>query len=335
MKKTFYLFYLICVAALAATPARAADKFVLQLKWVHQAQFAGYYAAQEKGFYAEENLEVEIRARGPKSPPPAEFAKNGEADVVVEWMPAALLAREEGIPLVNIAQPFKYSAAGITCLRAAGIKTLDDLRGKRIGHWPGPDKLQIEVLLDKLEIPVFIAAIEGGGVFADGVHLKEFSHVAAALQKNDADCITTLSYADPVLLADAGFSESDLITFAYDNVGAATLQDGLWVLEGRLRDKQFSGILARFVRASMRGWRWAKENQEASAQIVLGFMDGGANAKHQRFMMRGVAKLVGGGALDIGDYRRTADILFGFRTLAEPPKGAHTSEITDRAEIYE
>ncbi len=96
----------LCLGTLVAGPTLADDKLILQLKWVPQSQFAGYYAAQDRGFYAGEGLEVEIKAGGPKIDP-ANIAAAGQADVIVDWMPAALAAREHGVALVNLAQPFK------------------------------------------------------------------------------------------------------------------------------------------------------------------------------------------------------------------------------------
>lgn len=217
------IFYVLCVVFFAfANPAHADDKIVLQLNWLHQAQFAGYYVALENGYYADEDLEVDIRPGGPATAAGALMLAAGVVDVAVEWMPAALVARENKIPLVNIAQPFKHSGAEITCLRSFGIKTLDDLRGKRIGHRPGPQRLQTEVLLDKLGIP-FDNTASGGPQADNSTKLLAYNNLQYGLAKEKVDCISTLSYSDSVLLADAGFHENELIVFAYDNLGVATL----------------------------------------------------------------------------------------------------------------
>src|SRR5690606_36058504 len=120
--------------SLAAFQAEAADKVTLQLKWVTQAQFAGYYVAKDKGFYEEEGLDVEIKPGGPDIAPPQVMAGGG-ADVIVEWMPAALATRERGVPLVNIAQPFKSSGMMLTCLKSTGITGPDDFKGRTLGVW--------------------------------------------------------------------------------------------------------------------------------------------------------------------------------------------------------
>lgn len=110
--------------ALAGRVAAAADSVTLQLKWVTQAQFAGYYVAKDKGFYAEEDLDVEINPGGPDIAPPQVIAGGG-ADVIVDWMPSALASRERGLSIVNIAQPFKSSGMMLTCLKDTGITSPD------------------------------------------------------------------------------------------------------------------------------------------------------------------------------------------------------------------
>src|ERR1700676_5279704 len=116
-------------ALLAAGAAHAADKVTLQLKWVPQAQFAGYYVAKDKGFYKDEGLDVTIKPGGPDVAPEQMIAGGG-ADVVVDWMPAALAAREKGAAMVNIAEPFKHSGLELTCRADTGIKKPDDLKGR-------------------------------------------------------------------------------------------------------------------------------------------------------------------------------------------------------------
>ena len=113
------IFTAAAMFALSAGGADAADKVTLQLKWVTQAQFAGYYVAADRGFYADEGLEVEIKPGGPDIAPPQVLAGGG-ADVILDWMPSALATREKGLPLVNIAQPFKRSGMMLTCRKDTG-----------------------------------------------------------------------------------------------------------------------------------------------------------------------------------------------------------------------
>src|SRR6478736_8620350 len=135
-----------------AQPARAADPVTIQLKWVTQAQFAGYYVAKDKGFYKEAGLDVTIKPGGPDIAPPQVIAGGG-ADVIVDWMPSALAAREKGVPLVNIAQPFKKSGMMLTCRAETGIKTPEDLKGRTLGVWFYGNEYPFLSWMAKLKIP--------------------------------------------------------------------------------------------------------------------------------------------------------------------------------------
>ena len=120
------------LALLLAGAARAED-VTLQLKWVTQAQFAGYYVAEDKGFYKDEGLNVTIKPGGPDIAP-AQVLAGGGADVIIDWMPSALAARETGLPLVNIAQPFKSSGMELTCRNDSGVTSTDDFPGHTLGR---------------------------------------------------------------------------------------------------------------------------------------------------------------------------------------------------------
>ena len=126
-----------CVGAfsfLFTSVSYASDDVTIQLKWVTQTQFAGYYVAQDKGFYKDEGLNVTIKPGGPDIGPMQVLAGGG-ADVVVDWMPSALAAREKGVPAVNIAQPFKSSGMMLTCRKDRGVNSTADLKGKNLGVW--------------------------------------------------------------------------------------------------------------------------------------------------------------------------------------------------------
>jgi NitT/TauT family transport system substrate-binding protein len=319
------------VAALAlgfAPAAWAADDVTLQLKWVTQAQFAGYYAALENGFYTEEGLNVTIKPGGPDIAPPQVIAGGG-ADVIVEWMPAALAARENGLPLVNIAQPFKSSGMMLTCLAETGITAPTDFPGRTLGVWFFGNEYPFLSWMATLGIPT-----TGG---ADGVEvLRQGFNVDPLLQKQ-ADCISTMTYNEYWQVIDAGIAESELVTFKYEDQGVATLEDGLYVLESNLADPAFVDKMARFVRASMKGWEWAAANVEDAAKIVLEYDDTGAQTEaHQVRMMGEVAKLIAGsnGTLDEADYERTVATLLGGGSdpvITAAPTGAWTGAVTDAA----
>lgn len=325
MKHAFATASLIAMAS----AAQAADDVTLQLKWVTQSQFAGYYVALDQGFYEEEDLNVTIKPGGPDIAPPQVVAGGG-ADVLVEWMPAALAAREKGLPLVNIAQPFKSSGMMLTCWKDSGIAGPEDFPGKTLGVWFFGNEYPFLSWMSQL-------GVQTDGADEDGVAvLKQGFNVDPLIQRQ-ADCISTMTYNEYWQVIDAGVSPDDLITFKYEDQGVATLEDGLYVLEERLADPAFKDAMVRFVRASMKGWKWAEENPEDAAMIVLEYDETGAQTEqHQVRMMGEVAKLTAGsnGALDEADYQRTVDSLLSGGSdpvITKAPEGAFTHEITDAA----
>lgn len=321
---------MIGAAALAlSVGATHAQELTLQLKWVTQAQFAGYYVAKDKGFYEEEGLDVTILPGGPDIAPTQVLAGGG-ADVIVEWMPAALAAREKGLPLVNIAQPFKSSGMMLTCLKESGISDpKTDFAGKTLGVWFSGNEYPFLSWMSTLGL-----STDGG---PDGVTvLKQGFNVDPLLQKQAA-CISTMTYNEYGQVLDAGISPDDLVTFKYEDQGVATLEDGLYVLESTLEDSAKVTDLVRFVRASMKGWEYTRENPEEAAEIVLENDETGAQMlEHQVRMATEIAKLTEGsnGTLDEADYQRTVDILMAGGSdpvISKAPEGAFTTMITDRA----
>lgn len=137
---------------LAVQSAAAADAVTIQLKWVTQAQFAGYFVAKDKGLYEAEGLDVTINPGGPDISPP-QVIVGGGADVIINWMPSALASREKGVPLVNIAQPFKRSGMMLTCRKKTGIKGPQDFRGKTLGVWFFGNEYPFLSWMSRLGIP--------------------------------------------------------------------------------------------------------------------------------------------------------------------------------------
>lgn len=313
--------------AAMATSASAED-VKLQLKWVTQAQFAGYYVAQAKGFYEEEGLNVTILPGGPDIAPTQVIAGGG-ADVIVEWMPAALAAREKGLPLVNIAQPFASSGMMLTCLKETGITSPADFADKTLGVWFFGNEYPFLSWMSQLGLKTDGSP---GGVTV----LKQGFNVDPLLQKQAA-CISTMTYNEYWQVIDAGITEDQLVTFKYEDQGVATLEDGLYVLEDRLADPAFQETMVKFVRASMKGWKYAEENADEAAMIVLENDQTGAQTEnHQKRMMGEVAKLTAGsnGSLDVAAAERTvASLLSGGSdpVITKAPEGAWTSMITDKA----
>jgi NitT/TauT family transport system substrate-binding protein len=320
---------LITAAFLAAMATTAsAEDVKLQLKWVTQAQFAGYYVAQAKGFYEEEGLNVTILPGGPDIAP-VTLLQNGEVDVMVDWMPSALAAREKGVPVVNIAQPFASSGMMLTCLAETGIKEPKDFADKTLGVWFFGNEYPFLSWMSQLGLKTDGSP---GGVTV----LKQGFNVDPLLQKQAA-CISTMTYNEYWQVIDAGIKPEELVTFKYQDMGVATLEDGLYVLEDKLKDPAFEETMVKFVRASMKGWKYAEANPDEAAMIVLDNDQTGAQTEvHQKRMMGEVAKLTAGsnGALDVAAAEKTvATLLAGGSdpVITKAPEGAWTSVITDKA----
>jgi NitT/TauT family transport system substrate-binding protein len=322
--------FLMAAAATAAfwagTASAYAEAVTIQLKWVTQAQFAGYYVAEKQGFYKDAGLDVTIKPGGPDIAPP-QVIMGGGADVVIDWMPSALASREKGVPLVNIAQPFKRSGMMLTCRKDTGITKPEDFKGKTLGVWFSGNEYPFLSWMSQLGIPT-----TGG---ADGVNvLKQGFNVDPLLQKQ-ADCISTMTYNEYWQVIEAGVKPEDLVVFKYEDQGVATLEDGLYVLEDKLKDPAFVTTMAKFVKASMKGFDWAREHPDDAAKIVLDNDTTGAQTEgHQKTMMQEINKLTEGsdGTLDTAAAERTVDTLMkggSDPVISKKPEGAWSSVVTD------
>ena len=322
--------------ALSAGAAAAKDRVTLQLKWVTQAQFAGYFVAKDKGFYGDVDLDVAINPGGPDIAPPQVIAGGG-ADVIVEWMPAALAAREKGVSLVNISQTFEKSGMMLTCRKDSGVTSPEKFPGQTLGVWFFGNEYPFLSWMAKLGI-----STKGGdkGVTV----LKQGFNVDPLLQKQAA-CISTMTYNEYWQVVDAGYAPKDLVVFKYSDQGVQTLEDGLYVLEDRLKDAKFVDRMARFVAASNRGWAWARANPDAAAKIVLDNDETGAQTeRHQKRMMGEIIKLLGTkelGKLVEADYERTVQVLLevllgsaSTPVISKKPAGAWTHAVSDAAKAH-
>jgi NitT/TauT family transport system substrate-binding protein len=309
-----------------ASGAFAADPVAIQLKWVTQAQFAGYYVAKAKGYYKDAGLDVTINPGGPDVAPPQVIAGGG-ADVIIDWMPSALASREKGVPLVNISQTFKKSGLELTCRADTGIKSPKDFKGKTLGVWFGGNEYPFLAWMAKLGLKTD-GSPEGVKV------IKQGFNVDPLLQKQ-ADCISTMTYNEYWQVIDAGYKPSQLVVFKYSDEGVATLEDGLYVMEAKLKDPAFVAKMAKFVQASEKGWDYARKNDKEAAKIVLAADTTGAQTlHHQEQMMGEIAKLLdpNDGKLDPKDYDRTvSELLSGGSdpVITKKPEGAWSHAVYD------
>jgi NitT/TauT family transport system substrate-binding protein len=321
---------LASATAALSLAAHANESVVLQLKWVPQAQFAGYYVAQAKGYYKDAGLDVTIKPGG-TDVSPVQVLAGKSADVIVNWMPDALAARENGVPLVNIAQVFNKSGLMLTCKKASGVNSPKDFKGKTLGVWYGGNEYPFLGWMGKL-------GLKPG---KDITILKQGFNVDPLLQ-NQAACISTMIYNEYWQVIDAGVKESELTTFFYQDQGVASLEDGLYVLAPNLRDKAFVAKMAKFLKASFKGWNDAVKNPEEAAKIVVANdTSGSASLAVQKRQMENVAKLISNantpkiGYLDPAAYERTVKVLLAGGSdpviKKDPGKAGYTHLVWDQA----
>ncbi|TDH34447.1 ABC transporter substrate-binding protein [Pseudohoeflea suaedae] len=324
MKKMLSTLATTVAITFLAGSAHAADEVTLQLKWVAQAQFAGYYVAKDKGFYEDADLDVTIKPGGPDIAPEQVIAGGG-ADVIVDWMGGALAAREKGVGLVNIAQPFKKAGMELVCPKDGPIQTTEDFPGHTLGVWFFGNEYPFYAWMNKLGI-----STEGGD---GGVTVLKQSFDVQPLIQKQADCISVMTYNEYWQLMDAGYKPEDLVVFNYSELGVDLLEDGLYAMEDDLKDPEFADKMVRFVSASMKGWKYAIENPDEAAEIVMD--NGGQDENHQKRMMGEVAKLIGepDAKLIEAAYERTAQALLDQKIIETEPSGAWTADITDKVTV--
>lgn len=314
------------MASAAPVFAQDLDPLTFQLKWVNQGQFAGYLVAKDMGFYEDAGLDVTINPGGPDIAPEQVIAGGG-ADIITTWMAAGLAARERGVPLVNVAQPFSETALEMVCSEESGVETTDDFPGKTLGVWFFGNEYPFYAWMAKLGL-----ATDGS---EGGVEVLRQAFSADPLLQGQADCISVMRYNEYKQVLDAGIPEDSLTVFSFADEGVGMLEDGLYVMEDRLEDPEFVDRIARFVEASMQGWQYAIDHPEEAAQIVLNNdMSGALMLESQIYQVEVVGDMVGGPALDMDSYRETVDTLLSAVSpdnpaITEEPEGAYTTVVTD------
>jgi NitT/TauT family transport system substrate-binding protein len=322
----------------AAADCEALEPVSLQLQWFTQAQFAGYFAAQDQGFYEAMCLDVTIVEGGVEIVPQTQLA-NGDVDFALAWVPKALASREAGAGITNIAQIYQRSGTLQVSFADAGITSPEDFEGKKIGNWGFGN-----------EYEVFAAIGQAGLDPATDVELVGQQFDMVALLDGDIDAAEAMTYNEyaQVLEAvnpDTGelYQPEDFNVISYEEIGVGMLQDAIWADEARLADDpEYKDQAIRFVAASMQGWVYCRDNPEACTDIVVA-SGSTLGASHQLWQTNEVNKLIWPSADGIGyinqeAWDRTVEIsentpnLEGATVLTAPPTdGAFTNEIVEAA----
>ncbi len=328
---------LTAVAALAAVAASSVsatvsssskrDKVTLQLKWVTQAQFAGYYAAKSRGYYDQAGLDVTITAGGPDVIP-EQAVLDGKAQFGVDWLASLLATRDRGGDIVNVAQVFTRSATAEVVWKDSGISSFCQLRGRRVGVWLGGSPSQFEQF----------AALQKCGI--DPNDKSQVTIVAQPfsmdlLLKRQLDAASADTFNELALVLEAEnpktgklYTLNDLNVFKMQDQGTGMLEDGIFAKGSWLKNAKNKDITKRFVQASLKGWIYCRDHLVECTNIVL--KNGPTLGKgHQTWQMNEINALIwptGGGGIGVMDrasYARTASIAQRFKIIKKAPSGAY------------
>ena len=310
----------------------------LQLQWFIQAQFAGYFAAQEQGFYADQCLDVTIVEGGVDITPQTELA-TGNVDFAISWVSKALASREAGADIVNIAQVFQRSGTLQVSFKDKNITKPEDFKGKNIGNWGFGNEFEI-----------FAALTKAGLDPASDVTLVQQQFDMVGLLTGDIDAAEAMTYNEYAMVLEAVnpatgelYTADDFNVISYEDAGVGMLQDAIWASGERLvSDAAYADTAARFVAASLQGWAYCRDNVEACRDIVLA-KGSKLGASHQLWQMNEVNKLVwpaagGVGFIDDAAWNRTASLSQETKNLeggtvltAAPDAEAYTNDIVTEA----
>jgi NitT/TauT family transport system substrate-binding protein len=305
----------------------------LQLQWVAQSQFAGYYAAKAEGYYAEEGLDVTILEGAPEIVP-QQVCVNGGAEFCLAWVPKALESREQGADLVNISQVYQRSGTLSVSFKNKNINGVADLRGKRVGVWDFGNEHEV------------FAALRMHGIDPENpndvtIRIQPFDMTMLLSDEIDAaEAMTYNEYAQVLEQINPAtgqlYQPEDLNVIDYNEVGTAMLQDAVWTTEGWLGRPGNEDVAARFLRASYRGWIFCRDNFDQCVQHVLN-AGPTLGESHMRWQLNEVNKLIwpspaGIGMMDPDLYDQTVRVAIEGKVLTrEPSSGAYRTDLAQRA----
>ncbi len=311
------------------TPAASGGvtKVKLQLQWFTQAQFAGYLAALDKGYYTEQGLDVQILEGGVDIVPQTVLAQ-GQADYAVAWVPKALASREQGAGITEVAQVFQRSGTYQVSWADSGIASAANLKGKKVGNWGFGNEFELFAGMTK-------AGIDPG----KDVTLVQQQFDMQALLRKDIDAAQAMSYNEYAQLLEAKnpatgalYQPSDFTVINWNEAGTAMLQDALWANSEKLQnDKAYQDTTVKFLTASLKGWAYCRDNPQPCRDIVVA-KGSKLGASHQLWQMNEVNKLVwpspnGIGLLDEAAWNSTVDLALttknqdGQTVLTKKPEG--------------
>lgn len=289
-------------------------KVKIQLKWVPQAQFAGIFVAKEKGFYAEEGLDVEIIPGGPDVVIEQQVV-NGAADIGVTSFDSLLVNRDNGLPLVSVAQILQQSSYRFVASKESGIDEPAKMKGKKVGMWTGSQQFQVLAFMEK-----------NGLDPKKDVELVKQGFTMDQFFNKQLDVAISTIYNEYHVVLESGVKEEDLYVYDFEDAGVGMLEDTLVVKEDWLKSNRELAVKA--IKATMKGWNYAITNQPESVDIVMKAVTEGSTTKeHQTTMLMEMAKLVkpeGFTEAQVGSFvddavQRTVDISLKYELIKKTP----------------
>jgi NitT/TauT family transport system substrate-binding protein len=314
-----------------STGGGAKKKITLQLKWVTQAQFAGYYAAKAKGYYDEEGLDVNLKIGGP-SITPEQVVLGKQAEFGIDWLPSLLASRDKGQNLVNIAQVFTRSGMLELAWKDSGVTSISQMRGKKVGVWCCGNENELYAALNKNGMDPQKDVTIVNQPFTMDLFLNREVDAAAAMTYNELAQV--LESKNPK--TGKPYQLSDLNVMSMEDAGTGMLEDGIFVRGDWIADKENQKTAKKFLAASFKGWIYCRDHVQECTQIVL---DHGPTLGkgHQTWMMNEINALIwpapdGIGVMDKAAFGRTAKIAQDFGVIKKAPSAdAYQTDLAQEA----
>jgi NitT/TauT family transport system substrate-binding protein len=316
----------VTAAAGSASAAPRLTNITIQLKWAPQAQFAGYYAALDLGYYKAAGFNVKLLNGGPNIIP-EQVVASGQAQFGLDWLPSLLAARDKGTQLVNIAQVFARSGMTQLTWKSSGITTIAGLKGKKVGNWLGGNQFELFAALSKAGInpnnPKDITIVQQP--FDMNLFLK-----------HQVDSASAMTYNELAQVLESGVKASQINVIKMQDVGTGMLEDGIFATASWLKSSANQAIATKVIGATLAGWIYCRDHQAACVDFTL--KAGPTLPKgHQTWMMNEINKLVwpdpdGIGIMNKAAFNRTAQIAQEFGVIKKPPTaGAYRTDLAKAA----
>ena len=319
-------------SASASAPAEL-KPIRLQLQWFPQAQFAGYFAAKEKGYYAEEGFDVTILP-GAVEIVPATVVAGGQAEFGISWVPRMLAPRESGADPVVIGQVFQRSPTLQVSFKEKNITKPEDLKGKKVGAWGFGNESELYAGLRK-------AGLDPANPDDVSIVQQQFDMIAFAAGDIDAaQAMIYNEYAQVLEMKNPAtgqlYQADDLNVISWEDYGTSMLQDAIFASEAWLGQEGNEDVAVKFLKASFKGWIFCRDNPEECVDIVLK-SDAALPKGHQTWQLNEVNGIIwpapnGIGITDEAAFDRTVEVATVGKILTKPVEGqAWRNDLAEKA----